>query len=109
MSDKAMSGAFVHTPSSVEDLCSTYTVSRECGISIRQLYYWELIGMVRPHYENFGTRRFRRYCREDLQRLKNVKALLDQGFTLQAVREQLKNPKDEGREARGSFETGGLG
>ena len=66
-------------------------VSRECGISTRQLYYWELIGLIRPHYETFGMRRFRRYTFENLQLLKQAKSLLDAGFTLQAVRGRLKD------------------
>jgi DNA-binding transcriptional MerR regulator len=69
-------------------LHSTYTVTKECGISTRQLYYWELIGIIRPLYESFGTRRFRRYTPDDLEILKQVKALLDEGFTLQSVRLQ---------------------
>ena len=85
----------METTSQSEAFCSTYTVSRDCGISIRQLYYWELIGIISPQYESFGTRRFRRYTGGDLRVLKQVKAWLDQGFTLQAIRERLT--KDAGR------------
>lgn len=74
----------------MQKLFSTCTVSRDCGISVRQLYYWELIGLVRPHYESFGMRKFRRYTAEDIELLKNAKALLDEGFTLQAVKERMK-------------------
>lgn len=82
-------------------LHSTITVTKECGISTRQLYYWERIGILRPQYETFGSRRFRRYTLDDIDRLKQVKTLLDEGFTLQAVREKLterRETSDEGRE-----------
>ena len=83
----------------MELLYSTYTVTKECGISTRQLYYWELIGMIRPHYETFGTRRFRRYTNQDLHTLKQVKSLLDEGFTLQAIRDKVsKEPESPLRE-----------
>ncbi len=76
----------------MDRLLSTYSVTQECAISTRQLYYWELIGLIQPHYETFGSRRFRRYTSEDLGILKKIKSLLDEGFTLQAVRERiLKN------------------
>ena len=80
----------------MELLHSTYTVTKECGISTRQLYYWELIGIIRPHYETFGSRRFRRYTPEDIHLLKQVKNLLDEGFTLQAVRDRVLRPAQRG-------------
>ena len=79
----------------IEPLYSTFTVCQECGISQRQLYYWELLGMIQPHYENFGTRRFRRYTTRDVQLLKQVKSFLNEGFTLQAVRSRLNFQKRE--------------
>ena len=72
-----------------DTLYSTSNVLKECGISCRQLYYWELIGLIQPRYESFGMRRFRRYTRADLDLLREAKALMDGGFTLQAVREKL--------------------
>jgi DNA-binding transcriptional MerR regulator len=71
-------------------LYSTCAVIKESGLTARQLYYWELIGLIYPRYENFGTRRFRRYTDEDLEVLKSAKSLLDQGYTLQAVKGILK-------------------
>jgi DNA-binding transcriptional MerR regulator len=80
----------------MELLHSTYTVTKECGISTRQLYYWELIGIIHPHYETFGTRKFRRYTSGDLHLLKHVKAQLDEGYTLQAVRDRITKPAERG-------------
>ena len=74
---------------------STYNVTKECGISTRQLYYWELIGMVHPHYETFGSRNFRRYTADDIYLLKKAKHMLDEGFTLQAIKEKITQPAHE--------------
>lgn len=84
----------------MEPLLSTCTVVRESGISTRQLYYWEMIGLVRPRYETFGMRRFRRYTISDLNLVRRAKELLDEGFTLDAVRRRLLT-RDEGREDDG--------
>ncbi len=75
----------------MEALFSTNSVTKKSGISTRQLYYWERTGLLQPHYEAFGTRRFRRYTARHLDILKKIKSLLDNGFTLQAVRHQLQN------------------
>ncbi len=75
----------------METLYSTCTVIHQSGVSARQLYYWELIGLLQPRYETFGTRKFRRYTSQDLELLRSAKNLLDQGFTLQAVKHQLQN------------------
>lgn len=71
----------------METLYSTCTVIRESGLSARQLYYWENIGLIEPRYETFGMRRFRRYSQNDLDLLKMAKAMLDQGYTLQAIKQ----------------------
>ena len=31
-------------------------VANRVGITLRQLYYWERLGIVRPRRENFGDR-----------------------------------------------------
>lgn len=76
----------------MQSFYSTYNVTKECGISTRQLYYWELTGLLQPHYESFGTRKFRRYTSTHIEILKKIKMLLDHGFTLQAVRDQISEP-----------------
>lgn len=80
----------------METLYSTCTISKESGLSARQLYYWELIGLICPRYETFGMRRFRRYTQEDLRYLKFAKQLLDQGYTLQAVKQNILSAKQGG-------------
>ena len=60
-------------------------VTRELAISLRQLYYWELKGIVKPKVVTMGAREFKRYSEQDLQRLRRIKQLLDEGYTLAAA------------------------
>lgn len=65
---------------------STCEIQRRTGITPRQLYYWESRGLLAPGYENFGKRRFRRYSERELERLLEIKAWLELGYSLEAVR-----------------------
>jgi DNA-binding transcriptional MerR regulator len=77
-----------------EKYYSSSEVTRKLDISLRQLYYWELKGIVKPNLITLGSREFKRYSSEDFDILKKVKRYLDQGFTLtsavQKVRENSK-------------------
>lgn len=61
---------------------SSAEVTRKLDISLRQLYYWELKGIVRPRLITMGSREFKRYSVRDLDILRRVKNYLDQGYTL---------------------------
>lgn len=66
----------------------TYTsaqVTELVGISARQLYYWELKGIIRPIEVTTGARKFKRYTEKEIYILKKVKDYLDLGFTLSAT------------------------
>ena len=65
-------------------LCSSDIIKR-LGISLRQLYYWELKGIVQPRYVQMGSRKFKRYTNQDFLRLKRMKESLDKGYTLEAA------------------------
>ena len=60
-------------------------VTKELGISLRQLYYWELKGIVRPHVLTKGSREFKQFSLQDINTLKQVKKYLDQGYTLSSA------------------------
>ena len=72
-------------------LCSS-DIIRTLGISLRQLYYWELKGIVRPRHIQMGSRKFKRYSQQDFLRLKRMKESLDKGFTLEAASRQAQQP-----------------
>ena len=60
-------------------------ITGRVGISLRQLYYWELKGVIRPKVEQIGRRNFKRYSEEDLRVLREIKKLLDDGYTLETA------------------------
>ena len=67
-------------------------VSREVGISLRQLYYWvSRLHVVRPQLQQHGRRRFRSFTTRDVQKLKAVKRLVERGYTLQAAVRAVKH------------------
>lgn len=55
------------------------------GISNRQLYYWELKGLIKPEEVTIGSRRFKKYSESDIYLLKKVKEYLEIGYTLEAA------------------------
>ncbi len=65
-----------------EKYYSSSEVTRKLDISLRQLYYWELKGIVKPKFVTLGSREFKRYSHEDFDTLTKVKKYLDQGYTL---------------------------
>ena len=63
-------------------------ITRQLEISVRQLYYWELKGIVQPQLITMGSREFKRYSKEDVEVLKQVKIFLDEGYTLTKAMEK---------------------
>jgi len=57
-------------------------VTRMLKISLRQLYYWELKGIIKPLTVVMGSRKFKRYTPDDMEILRKIKAFLDEGYTL---------------------------
>lgn len=64
---------------------SSSEVIRKLDISLRQLYYWELKGVVKPKVVTQGSREFKRYSETDLEVLRRVKDYIDQGYTLNSA------------------------
>lgn len=70
---------------------SSSEVVRKLDISLRQLYYWELKGIVKPRLVTMGSREFKRYSLDDLERLQKVKEYLDQGYTLSSAAARIES------------------
>lgn len=68
----------------------SHEVCRILQISSRQLEYWVLIGIVHPVLEPHGRRIFRRFTHEDLEFLKHVKELTDEGFPISKAAEKIR-------------------
>ncbi|MFQ5822844.1 MAG: MerR family transcriptional regulator [bacterium] len=69
---------------------SSSEVTRKLDISLRQLYYWELKGIVKPKMITMGSREFKRYSAKDFEILKLIKDYLDQGYTLNSAVQRAK-------------------
>jgi len=70
---------------------SSSEVTRKLNISLRQLYYWELKGIVTPRMISMGSREFKRYSGRDLEVLRQIKSFLDQGYTLTSAVQRVQN------------------
>lgn len=68
--------------------CGATEAATRVGITLRQLYYWERLGVVEPRRETFGDRKFRRYTERDIQVLRQVKQLVDEGYVLSRAAEK---------------------
>ena len=78
----------------------TYSVSLACklvGVSPRQLYYWENLGIVMPVYQEFGSYSYRRYSQDHINQLIKIKHLIDQGYTLRAAAQKVIGRDFNGR------------
>ncbi len=69
---------------------SSSEVTRQLEISLRQLYYWELKGIVKPRVVTMGSREFKRYSAKDFETLRRIKEYLDQGYTLSSAAERVR-------------------
>ena len=69
-----------------DDRFGSVETARRIGISTERLRYWERVGVVNPTYSQCGTRRFRRYSRDDIERARYVKTLVDrEKYTLEGA------------------------
>ena len=89
-----------------QNMVLSYSVSsaaKAAGVSHRQLYYWEHLGIVKPAYEKFGSYSYRRYTQQQINLLVKVKSLLDSGYTLQtAVKKVKENGSEHGGNGNGN-------
>ena len=72
--------------SSRDNKIGSVEAAREIGISTERLRYWERVGIVNPTYSQCGTRKFRRYSREDIDRARVIRALVErEKYTLEGA------------------------
>ena len=83
----------------INKLYSVSSAAKKVGVSHRQLYYWERIGILKPAYEEFGSYSYRRYSQEQIDFLIKIKDLLDSGYKLQAA---VKRATENGSEGNGN-------
>ena len=72
--------------SSRDNRIGSVEAAREIGISTERLRYWERVGIVHPTYSQCGTRKFRRYSNEDINRARVIRALVErEKYTLEGA------------------------
>jgi len=60
------------------------TAAVATNTSVKMLRYWEEKGYISPERVYSGSRGYRWYYPEDLQKITRIKNYIDQGYTLQA-------------------------
>lgn len=73
----------------------TAQVCRQVGITSRQLEYWILIGIVSPRLEQHGLKYFKRFTETDVEVLKQVKLLTDEGFLVSRALEKVRKDRPD--------------
>ena len=74
-----------------DGLYGSFNAREKIGISLERLRYWERLGIVSPKYIKCGTRKFRRYSKEDIHKAILVKMLVDdEKYSLAGAVEKLK-------------------
>ena len=93
MAHKGESSSLTTNGSPDLGVSNTYSIScvtKAVGVSARQLYYWESIGIIKPVYERFGSYLYRRYSQRDVDFLIKIKTLLNDGYMLRRAVEKVK-------------------
>lgn len=77
-------------------------VQEETGLTSRQIRYYDQKGLVFPERTSGNQRLF---SREDIKRLKMIKTLLEEGYTIEAIKKKLEVKKDNnGKRIRFDYE-----
>ena len=69
------------------------TAAEATNTTVKMLRYWEEKGFITPERVYSGSRGFRWYYPEDLEKITIIKNYIDQGYTLQAAA-QMANAKN---------------
>jgi len=63
------------------------------GISPERLRYWELQGIISPGYIRLGSKRVRRYSKEDIAIAIEIERMVDrEGFSLEGAAMRMNRP-----------------
>jgi DNA-binding transcriptional MerR regulator len=74
-------------------------VSRETGVSIKKIRYWQSKGYIKDDRVICGKRAYRYFSKADLKHIKAIKILVDRGYTLAFAsklsrQDQIQNNKE---------------
>jgi DNA-binding transcriptional MerR regulator len=68
----------------MEKPVSIGTAAEASNTTVKMLRYWEEKGYITPERVYSGTRGFRWYSLDDVQKITRIKQYIDQGYTLQS-------------------------
>ena len=68
----------------MEKPVSIGTAATASNTTVKMLRYWEEKGYISPERVYSGSRGYRFYHPDDLQKITRIKNFIDQGYTLQA-------------------------
>ena len=60
------------------------TAAEATNTTVKMLRYWEEKGYITPERVYSGSRGYRYYSHDDVQKITKIKNYIDQGYTLQA-------------------------
>ena len=69
----------------IEKPVSIGTAAEATNTTVKMLRYWEEKGYIRPERVYSGSRGYRYYSHDDVQKITKIKDYIDQGYTLQAA------------------------
>ncbi|MBN1869185.1 MAG: MerR family transcriptional regulator [Candidatus Omnitrophica bacterium] len=70
----------------------TVEAVKQVGVSPERLRYWEQAGIIKPRYVQCGTRRYRRYSQEDIDRSIYIRILVDgEKYSLEGAKRKLED------------------
>ena len=76
---------------------SISTAAEATNTTVKMLRYWEERGYITPERVYSGSRGYRFYYPEDLQKITRIKKYIDQGYTLQASARMADEEKSNNR------------
>lgn len=79
-----------------DGLVGSFTAVKKIGASLERLRYWENLGILKPDYVQCGTRQFKRYSQDDINKAMLVKKLVDEekyslGGAIMKLKEKLQS------------------
>ena len=81
----------------MEKPVSIGTAAEASNTTVKMLRYWEEKGYITPERVYSGSRGYRFYHPEDLEKITRVKNFIDQGYTLKAAAQMADEKQSNNR------------
>ena len=77
----------------MEKPVSIGTAAEISNTTVKMLRYWEEKGYITPERVYSGSRGYRYYSHDDVQKITRIKQYIDEGYTLQAAAQMANGDK----------------